>query len=1202
VTTRRIALWVVAACLVWAAPARAGVSFDPFKKASSTRAAFDPFRTAQAEPAPSPAPIPGPAAPAASPAPAAPKACTTDDQCPDGTICQNNACQPVQRATNVAWLYYREGSFLEVLGLYWSKRGTTGYTFLAPFYWHTWSPTKQIHVVAPLFWRSEDFAKRSTTTILLPLAAHLSDPDSSFTWVLPLNFGWRNKDHSHQLIFPLFYGSKHPKGGTFASWFGYSAENGPVKHGSVLWLFWWGEDKKANTSYNLLFPFLWDFREGDDRSTVVFPLVWSYQSAGSHSMILGPWLHLQRPTWTFDTVFPVWWSGHDKAATAFKMFIPLFYWRSTDNGRRMAWLSPLGGYSRDDDARSRTLLLWPFLTFWRRDADTSLKVFTPLFVRHRSWAEDSTTTWLGLALFYRRDDPKGSTTAVTPFFWHFRDAQTQATANLFWPFFARRNGPRDTTTAVGLLPFVWAYWRDFKGGGWSGGLFPFAFFGNNAGRSHAMVALLFWRSAGAHDSTTVLAPLFYWHRDPRGTAGGVPALLTFWGGRDGDSYAFQVPLFWHFASERDRSSTYATPVGYYHRDADGWSAGVGPLLPLLWLRSGEKRSHAVLFPIFWRFRDDGQQKATTVVGPYWHRSWGGETTDALFPLLHYRRGARPGGTDETSFTLFPLVHYHRDQYTRVIATPLFASARGPRRAAGFAGPYLWYKDQQLDASFVPFLYADVTRHDTGERSRQWGLWFAMDGPGHRARALFPLFGRYTDEKESDTYVFPTYFRQRKTDGSKVDTLLPIFWRSSGDGRSTTVVLNWYDRTSPGVHNTGLVPLWFHARNTERSLTVIPPLLFVRRHDYKADSERLWCLLLWHKRDGADSSTTVFPVWWSKESKGKGYAVLFPVFWRFHDDSAQSTSTYAFPIYWSSWGTGRTRGLPPLFWYSRNPADGSGSTAILPLFYEAHGPKKTAFMTALGGYQRTESTRLMYAGPLVPFWFSFTRTPTETQTNFFLPLLYFSRTAPDSSLRTVLGLFWRHHDVVSSTTVAVPLFYDIHDYHLSRTTILIPFFVRHANEVEHSTTLLAPLFYRRTSPDSSTTVAFPLVWDFKTGNDRTTLVLPFVARWRRPTHVSTWVFPTIYHRTGLAKDGAPDGTWRTIVAPFWDASVKRPGDFAWDVLGGLFGHERVGRNRYLKIFFIRFEQEPAPRAQTAWYSQPARTPRKEASRGLSMNTW
>src|SRR5205814_3520501 len=101
---------------------------------------------------------------------------------------------------------------------------------------------------------------------------------------------------------------------------------------------------------------------------------------------------------------------------------------------------------------------------------------------------------------------------------------------------ARRAGPRDTTTFAGVFP-LGVYWRSFKGGGWSGGLFPLAFFGENAGRSHGVVFPLYWHTAGAGDTTTVAAPLFYWHRDPRGAAGGVPLALTFWGERRGESYA-----------------------------------------------------------------------------------------------------------------------------------------------------------------------------------------------------------------------------------------------------------------------------------------------------------------------------------------------------------------------------------------------------------------------------------------------------------------------------------------------------------------------------------------------------------------------------------------------------------------------------------------------------------------------------------------
>ena len=58
--------------------------------------------------------------------------------------------------------------------------------------------------------------------------------------------------------------------------------------------------------------------------------------------------------------------------------------------------------------------------------------------------------------------------------------------------------------------------------------------------------------------------------------------------------------------------------------------------------SGSQRHHFVVFPIFGWFRNDAADRTTTVLGPYLHRRWGGETTDALFPLFHYRRGARPG--------------------------------------------------------------------------------------------------------------------------------------------------------------------------------------------------------------------------------------------------------------------------------------------------------------------------------------------------------------------------------------------------------------------------------------------------------------------------------------------------------------------------------------------------------------------------------
>jgi hypothetical protein len=275
---------------------------------------------------------------------------------------------------------------------------------------------------------------------------------------------------------------------------------------------------------------------------------------------------------------------------------------------------------------------------------------------------------------------------------------------------------------------------------------------------------------------------------------------------------------------------------------------------------------------------------------------------------------------------------------------------------------------------------------------------------------------------------------------------------------------------------------------------------------------------------------------------------------------------------------------------------------MPVFYASHGPERGTFMTMLFGWHHAPDSRFAYAGPVVPFWVSHTNVGTETHTTIIPPLLLYTRQRPDSNLTTVAGIVWHHHDVTSSMSLGLPLYYDFHDYDISRTTVLVPLYFRHANEIAGTSFALAPLYYSHATPEGSTTVGFPIYWDFQGKDTRTTLVLPLFAHWRRPDRVSTWVFPTIYHSKGIAPSGQPDGTWRTVVAPFYDAAVKRPGDFDWEVLGGLFGHETVGRNRYLKLFFMRFEQTPAPRAQTAWYGQPLRTPRRQPARGLSMNTW
>src|SRR5262249_52292392 len=151
-----------------------------------------------------------------------------------------------------------------------------------------------------------------------------------------------------------------------------------------------------------------------------------------------------------------------------RLLVPLFFWYSREGGRKATFVSPLGGYDRDDTQGERTAVFLPGPIIFRRDREREVDIVSPLYIRHRDLGADATTRSVAL-LFYRRADPGGSTTALFPLFWHWRDAATGGTATALLPFFFHRTGPKDTTTAAGVFP-LWFYRRKFADGGWSAGL------------------------------------------------------------------------------------------------------------------------------------------------------------------------------------------------------------------------------------------------------------------------------------------------------------------------------------------------------------------------------------------------------------------------------------------------------------------------------------------------------------------------------------------------------------------------------------------------------------------------------------------------------------------------------------------------------------------------------------------------------------
>jgi hypothetical protein len=1263
--------------LVPASAALATPNLDPFRRVVRAPA----VSTLAQDPAATPA-ASAPALPATAPAPAVPVGgvCRADDQCPSGTICENGRCTAFEPPIH-ALLFRKDGGSTSFIPFYFSHPGNPGHRVVAPIYWHFWSPEGKSQILAPFYWHFAEYAAQRVVTVippyshtfqpdaeswavwpifykstkfgwaapllgsfkiedpseqrsyglyallyfwkrneragtsfdlLLPLFVSSRSNDSAWTWALPLNFYWRNADDKHLLALPLFYWAKNATDSTLVTPLGYHSRSRENHRGSVAWLYWFG-------------------RKGDgDNFDVVFPLAWSFRSAESNTTIVPPVLHLRRPTYSLTTVFPIYWSGANNTnGDSWRLLVPLFLSRTREQGRVFSWLTPLGGYRRDDDVGTTTFGAWLPPMYFSRDSKSEFDMVLGLYWRTKDKSTGASTTLLGP--FFRGTDPEGSTTTLFPLFWHWRDAASGATAHSLFPLYFRRSGAQDSLTAVGVFP-LWAYYRSYHEGGFATGLFPLAFFGSRPDRGHGVLFPLFWHFRNTEGSATAAIPLFFRFADKNSTTLGIPPLLYFQGEQrraDGtaDTTHVQFPLFWRFANGKTGVTTTVVPPLYYRSGPTGWSGG---LFPLLFGANWGDRSHFVLAPLFWHFRDDKADKSTTVVLNYLHRRQGGETTDALFPLLHFRRGAKPGGTDETSFTLFPLVHYKRTADTRTLITPIGAATSNPERKVGLIPPYFWYQSRAISASGVPLLYLDLTRAATGktpqERTRQFGPFIAVDSAESSTRALFPLFARYRDTHETGTWVFPTFFHRRQNDSYALDTFLPLFWRSTSNVHATTVVgpfyRSWVNDTATGYSrmNTGLAPLFVYARNNDRRFLLTP--LFYDSDNYRDGTGRTLAALLFYRSTRHDGHTTVgFPLYWSGRTGPRSYTVLFPLFWNFSDRNEQTSTTIAGPFYASSTGQGegkseRTRGLMPIAWYSRDDQKQTAAHAILPLFYEKHGPTQAKFLTLPLGWGKTPDSSFWYLLPIVrnqsptstfttvfPLWFNHFNKATETSTTVIPPLAFFSRSRPDRSLTGLGFLFWHHRDIASSTNLALPLFYDVHNYHESRFTMLAPLFLRYWRASDATTYTVLPLFYRRASGQDtvtdSTTVAFPLFWDFKSADRRTTVLFPLFANIHRPTFTARYIFPSIYYRRG---EGTAAGTSRLFIFPLWESAEKRPGDAMWEVLLGLFGYERIGRNRYVKVLFVPFQLSPAPAAQTAWYGRTPQRPRLQRRYGLDTKAW
>ncbi len=1120
----------------------------------------------------------------------------------------------------------------------WRRTGKRTDTVVAPFHW--WhAPGRHGFNVWPLLFYA-NYGKRGGRFTFLPFGHWQRDGRySAYGFLNPLGFFYGSKSPGHRTwaLIPWLYGTARPNR-AFSWWF---PLNFYWRHGSrrrYLGLPLVYAERRPYSRFTMVLPLYWDWGRGDSRHYLLAPLFYRSSSPGrSYTQFLN-FYHVRRGAKSYGSLFPLLFYGHNRAArTRYVSMLPFFYYSSDQFKRQSVFLSPVYAQARSGAARWWAWFLPPVVTY--RDPYRSVDLALPLlYWRYRNRLTQTHVFGVGPFLYYR--DAIQTNSFLFPIWWSLKDRRTGAYARLAFPLYYQSRSVQGRVRAM-AGPVFWAYGA---GRPWSAGLAPLLFFGAGKGRGHAVVFPLFWHFWNKKGTKTLAGP-FYYSRWKNGWASGL-APLAFLGKNGHDNYQFLFPFFWH-SKKNGRHLALAGPL-YASWGRKRWGFG---LAPLFFAAGGRGRGYQVLFPLFGHWY--GPKSRSLVAGPAysWRRgdNWGWGVAPFLFFARHYRHGRV-----SSSLTLFPFFHSSYRKGRELLVTPLGGYSKRPGSLTAMVGPFVWHRGRKYRGwALLPWVY----HWENEARSQSTTIAFPFirqKSPKQDATVLFPFYWSFRRPNEKSLLVFPFYWHYRKKHGLSADVAFPFYWRLKTPKSSFLMAGPYYQRRTTSGYSAGIWPLVHWSRHGKKRYLHIFPLVW-----YGADRARKSSWLVagpyYASKTATSSHHGLFPlVFWGHKGH-RSYRIGFPLYWDF--SGRNKRVAVAGPFFYHSGPLGeRGGGLFPLLWVRHNRV-GMKQVSVFPLFHVRTGPLRTDVWSPVTGYgvNRANGKSYGYAGPflwrreqsgrkgwdtLFPFyWRSFDKRKRHWQA-LVPPALYWGDHGPDRKIDIMFPFLWMKRTVTGHKVVFFPFWWDFHDYYLQRSMALFPFFYYRKHYPSNTRTWIVPpgiwlqkspgrvsavafpLVWHFASRSRSSTVVFPLVWDFKRRHARSTVVFPFVWRFRRHRRTNTVVFPFWWdfdgpnRRTVVAFNSyywknKTNGTYRFYFLPLFDFGRARPGDFQFNVLGGMFGYARVGRRRFLRLLFFNIPlpsvkrkkraQRGGPRVPVA-HQAPSRTSNPSMMQGYAWDGW
>jgi hypothetical protein len=270
----------------------------------------------------------------------------------------------------------------------------------------------------------------------------------------PLFFAWK-RDTSKYLVTPIFYRQSDSAANSAMNVFGpvYWGHNGPVKKFGLFPLFFAKTTPDGVTAG--IFPLLYVKSKPHGSLGVTLLFGWSKYESGWR-FYLGP-IYARRDADVSSTaLWPlVYFTKDHHTGASTKMVLPFYFDGRTDDGRELQMMTPL--IWRYKSVERSIIAGLPLFFDVHSYGESRTTGILPLFVRNRSWVNDSVSyTFPPLLLFARKrvggPDP-GTDVVWFPLIWRY--GGKNSTTVVFPLFFDVKRG--ESRTTVGFP--VFAYWK-----------------------------------------------------------------------------------------------------------------------------------------------------------------------------------------------------------------------------------------------------------------------------------------------------------------------------------------------------------------------------------------------------------------------------------------------------------------------------------------------------------------------------------------------------------------------------------------------------------------------------------------------------------------------------------------------------------------------------------------------------------------------